>query len=225
LKERHPEEEGDMDTELFADLKRAILEYDVELAIRAAKATVEAKVDPLKAIDAMTEAIRRVGDGFGAGELYLPDLVGAAEAMSKAMPILQEELRRCGTERESEGTVVIGTVHGDIHSIGKTMVVSLLTAEGFEVHDLGVNVACQDFAKAVREYNANLLAMSALLTTSASEQSKTIELLKSQGLRDRVKVLVGGAAITPEFADKIGADGYEPTAPLAVKLARSLIGK
>jgi len=123
------------------------------------------------------------------------------------------------------GTVVIGTVYGDIHNIGKNMVASLLTAEGFSVHDLGINVTAEQFMEAIRKYKANILAMSALLTTTAIEQRKVIETLRKEGMRERLKVMVGGGAITQDFADSIGADGYAPTAPGAAKLARRLIGQ
>lgn len=127
-----------MSDEIFEGLKRAIKEYDNEKAVSLAEQVVEEKIDPVKALDTMTVAIREIGDAFGKGELWLPDLVGAADAMQAAMPIIEEEIKRTGAKRESLGTVVAGTVFGDIHSIGKTMVCALLTAEGFEVHDLGI---------------------------------------------------------------------------------------
>jgi len=207
------------------ELKRAVIEYDAEGAASWARKAVEEKADPLKALDALTEAIRQVGDGFGRGELWLPDLVGAADAMQAAMPILEEELKRTGTKRETLGIVVAGTVFGDIHSIGKSMVCTLLTASGFEVHDLGVNIRSEEFLEAIEKYKANILAMSALLTMTAAEQRKVINALKEKGTRERVKVMVGGGAITADFAESIGADGYDPTAPGAVELARRLIGK
>ncbi len=139
--------------------------------------------------------------------------------------ILEEEIRRTGAKRESLGIVVVGTVFGDIHDIGKAMVCTFLTAGGFEVHDLGVNVRAEQFAEATNNYKADVLAMSALLTTTAAEQRKIIGILKEKGIRESVKIMVGGGAITQEFADDIGADGYDPTAPGAVELARRLIGK
>jgi len=211
--------------EILENLKRAITEYDNEKAISSAKKVVEEKINPIKALDAMTEAIRKVGDGFGRGELWLPDLVGAADAMSSAMPIIEKEIKKTGAKRESLGTIVAGTVFGDIHSIGKTMVCTLLIAEGFEVYDLGVNIKAEEFLKAIKKYNADILAMSALMTMTASEQKKVIEYLEKEDLRDKVKIMVGGGAITEEFAKDIGTDGYDPTAPGAVKLARKLIGK
>ena len=214
-----------MDKEILNDLKKAIILYDKEGAMSLAKKTVDKKIDPIKALASMTEAIRGVGDGYAKGELWLPDLVGAADAMQSAMPIIEKEIERKGVKRETLGIVVIGTVYGDIHSIGKTMVATLLQAEGLTVHDLGVNVKTEQFIETIKKYKANILAMSALLTTTAPEQKKTIQALNKNGLRDKVKVMVGGAAISQEFAESIGADGYDPTAPGAVKLARNLIGK
>ena len=213
-----------MSFDILNSLKKAILDYDEAGAANCARKVVEEGIDPVEALNAMTMAIRQVGDGFGSGELFLPDLVGAADAMSAATPILEEEISRSGASRESLGIIVIGTVYGDIHTIGKTMVATLLSAEGFQVIDLGINVTAEGFIEGVKKHNANILAMSALLTTTAPEQRKVIDRLNKEGIRDKVKVIVGGGAITQEFADSIGADGYDPTAPGSVKLARKLIG-
>jgi len=214
-----------MNTEILENLKKAIIEYNSEEASNLARRAIQEKIDPIKTLAAMTAAIRQVGDGFGKGELWLPDLVGAADAMTSATPIIEDEVKRRGITRESLGTIVIGTVCGDIHTIGKTMVATLLIAEGFIVNDLGINVTSERFVEGVKEYKADILAMSALMTMTAPEQRKVIETLKKEELRDKVKIMVGGGAITQEFANSIGADGYDPTAPGAVKLARRLIGK
>jgi len=214
-----------MNAEILENLKKTIIEYDSEGAASWARKAVQEKIDPVKALDTMTAAIKQVGDGFARGELWLPELVGAADAMTSATPIIEEEIKRRRTKRESLGTVVIGTVYGDIHSIGKTMVAALLTADGFVVNDLGINVTAENFVEGVKRYSPDILAMSALMTMTAPEQKKVIATLKKEGLRDKVKIMVGGGAITQEFADSIGADGYDPTAPGAVKLARRLIGK
>jgi corrinoid protein of di/trimethylamine methyltransferase len=214
-----------MNVEILENLKKAIIEYDSAGAASWARKVVEERIDPTEALDAMTSAIRQIGDGFSRGELFLPDLVGAADAMSAATPIIEEEIKRVGAKRESSGTVVIGTVYGDIHTIGKTMVATLLQADGFVVNDLGINVTAENFVEGIKKYNTDILAMSSLMTTTASEQRKVIETLKKESLRDRVKIMVGGGAITQQFADSIGADGYEPTAVGAIKLARRLMGK
>lgn len=214
-----------MSVEILEGIKKSIIEYDAEGAASCARKAVKEKMDPIKVLDAITEAIREVGDGFGRGELWLPDLVGAADAMSSAMPILEQEIKRRGVKRASLGTIVIGTVYGDIHSIGKNMVCALLTAEGFTVHDLGINVTAEQFMDGIKKFKPDILAMSALMTTTAPEQKKVIDALRKEGIRDKVKIMVGGGGITQEFSDNIGADGYDPTAIGAVKLARSLVGK
>ena len=182
-------------------------------------------VGPVEAMNVMTVAIREIGDAFGKGDLWLPDLIGAATAMQGAAPVLEEEIRKQGAHREILGTVVAGTVFGDIHNIGKTMVTTLLTAAGFHVEDLGVNIKAESFIETAQTHEADLIAMSALMTTTMTEQEKVIESLKDRGIRKKVKVMVGGAAVTEEFARRIGADGYDPTAPGAVHLAEKLLGK
>ncbi len=213
-----------MVTSVLESLKHAILEYDEDAAEDAARRAIEEGIDPLVAIDALTEAIRAVGDGFEREELWLPDLVGAANAMKRAAPVIEEEISRRGQQRRSLGRVVIGTVFGDIHDIGKNMVVTLLMANGFEVHDVGVNAPAEDFVAAVKEHRPDILALSALMTVTCQEQLRVIQGLEQEGLREGVKVMVGGAAISDDFAEQIGADGYEASAPAAVVLARSWVG-
>jgi len=213
-----------VDAETLGKLREAILNYDAEAAELWARRAVNEGIDPIKTVDALTEAIRVIGDGFGKGELWLPDLVGAATAMKSAMPIIEDEIRRTGKKRQALGSVVVGTVHGDIHDIGKNMVATLLAANGFTVYDVGINVTSAEFVEAVRKYSPNILAMSALMTMTSYEQKNVIEALKKEGLRGQVKIMVGGGAITQQFADMIGADGYEPSAPGAVSLAKKLMG-
>lgn len=207
----------------FDDLRRAIVECNGGAAAVLARKGLDDGLDPLVGLDAVSTALQVVGDGFSAGDLWLPDLVGAADAGQAAMPILEEEIKRRGQVTKSLGTVVIGTVSGDIHSIGKSMVSVLLVAHGFRVIDVGADVPAARFVSAVRENHADILALSALLTTTAPHQGKVIEALTQAGLRDKVKIMVGGGAITQDFADQIGADGYGATAPSAVALAKSLL--
>jgi len=213
-----------MAVETLDNLRKAVLDYDVEGAANWATKAVEERTDPIEAVEALTQTIRQVGDGFARGELWLPELVGAAAAMKSAMPIIEEEIKRTGKKRETLGTVVLGAVYGDIHDIGKNMVATLLMANGYAVHDLGINITAEEFVEAVRKHKPDILAMSALLTMTSYEQMNVITALKNEGLRDQVKIMVGGGAITQEFADGIGADGYEPSAPLAAKLANRLMG-
>ena len=202
-----------MSAEIIENLKKAIFEYDSDAAAKWANKAVEEQIDPTTAMAAATEAIREIGDRFGKGELFLPDLVGAADALAAATPVLNEAIAQAGSHIESLGTVIIGTVFGDIHTIGKSMVATLLTAEGFKVNDLGINVTAEQFLNGVKEHQPHILAMSALMTTTVPEQRKVIERLTGEGLRDKVQIMVGGGALTQEFADRIGADGYDPTAP------------
>jgi len=214
-----------MSNEILNNLKKAVIEYDGEAAASWARKALEAGTDPFEALDALTGGIKQVGDGYGRGELWLPELVGAAEAMKRAMPIIEEEIKRRGKKRETAGIIVVGTVKGDIHDIGKNMVATLLTIDGFGVIDLGVDIAAEKFIEAIIKHKPDVLAMSALLTMTAPEQRKVIDALKKEGIRDKVKIMVGGGAITQGFADDIGADGYEPTAVGAVGLAKRLTGK
>jgi len=210
-------------SDILKRLKDMVMEFDIDNAEATAKEAIEAGIDPIEAANALTEGIQIVGDKFGSGELFLPDLVCASEVLKKAFPVINAEFERRGQESKKLGKVIIGTVFGDIHSIGKDMVSTLLYAAGFEVIDLGINVKGEDFLKAVREEDPDILAMSALLTTTSREQKNVIEGLKEAGLRDRVKVIVGGSPINQEFADSIGADGYGSTAPEGVRLVKRFL--
>lgn len=204
-------------------LIQAIRDYDVDGSKDWAVKALAEGTDPVKALEGVSGVMKEVGDLFGSGELWLPDLIGAADAAMAGLAVIEEAVLKSGKQAKRLGTVVIGTVFGDIHSIGKTMVAALLTANGFKVVDVGTNVAHDQFVQAIKENNANILAMSAILTTTAPEQLKVIEALKKAGLRDKVKIMVGGAAITTEFAKSIGADGYRATAPEAVELAKDFV--
>lgn len=214
-----------MDVSILEDLKKSVTEYDVEKAVALARQATVTGIDPLKAAEVLIEGVTEVGDSFGRGELFIPDLVGAGEVMQSTMPILEEEIKKRGKERPTLGNVVIGTVFGDIHTIGKDMVATFLIATGFRVYDIGTNVTAEQFVDAIKKYKADILAMSALLTTTTYEQGKVIEVLKAQGIREKVKIMVGGGAVTEDLAVSIGADGYESTAPRAAVLAKKLIGK
>ena len=208
---------------VFDDLKSAVIEYDQNKAAASAQKIVDEDLDPLTGLDAISEAMTFVGEGYSTGTLWLPDLVGAAGASQAAMPILEEEIRKRGQKSKSLGTVVLGTVAGDIHTIGKSMVGVLLVAQGFRVVDVGADIPASRFVEAVQEESADILALSALLTTTAPQMGKVIDALKEAGLREKVQIMVGGGAITQDFADRIGADGYGATAPGAVELAKELL--
>ena len=162
-----------------------------------------------------------VGERFKTGEMFLPEVLASAHAMHKGLGIIKPLLAKAG--QKAMGRVVIGTVEGDIHDIGKRIVGFLLEGNGFEVIDLGVDVKAEAFAQAIGEHNPDILGMSALLTTTMLNMGKTIDLLKEKGLREKVKIMVGGAPITEEFAKSIGADGYAPEAGSAVELVKKVI--
>jgi len=210
--------------ETLAGLAQAINDYDPAAAEKYAREAVAAGIDPVEAFAAMTAAIKAIGDDFEAGTRWLPDLIGAAGAMQAAAPVLEVAIKSSGGKKAALGTVVAGTVQGDIHSIGIEIVCTLLVAAGFDVHYLGIDIPAEKFVEAVRETNADIVALSALLTVTSAEDKKVMQLLADAGLREQVKVMVGGGAVNADFAAKIGADGYEPAAPGAVELARTFVG-
>ena len=211
--------------DLLRDLEKSVFDYDGEKAVLLAREVVDQKVDLVSAIDCLTHAITLIGDRFGSGELFLPDLVGTGRVVDQAMAILEEGIRRTGQQERYKGVVVIGTVLGDIHSIGKNMVAAFCRAAGFKVIDMGENVSAEKFMEAVKKNNPDILALSSLLTTTMAEQQRMIKNLGEKGLRKSLKIMVGGGPVTREFAKSIGADGYAPTAPTAAKLALKLIGR
>jgi corrinoid protein of di/trimethylamine methyltransferase len=209
---------------LLEEMARSIVEGEAEEAESLARRAIAEGMDPLQAIDqGFVRGLDEVGLEFGCGNLFLPDLVMAAEAMKAAIAVLEPELARQGTARDVLGKVVIGTVDGDIHDIGKTLVATMLAANGFQVFDLGVSVRTEKFAAQAREVGADIVGLSALLTTTMDRQREVIEALDDLGLRPRVKVMVGGAPVTGEWAARIGADGYSEDAIGAVALARELM--
>ncbi len=212
--------------EIKKQLYENILNGDFETTKDIAQSSLNADADPMEMINSiLVPAIELVGEKFGRKEYFLPDLMRSANAMKNALEIFEIEITKKGIERKSAGKVIIGTVKGDIHEIGKSIVASLLTAKGFSVTDLGVDVESDIFIKKILEEKADILAMSALLPITMPYQAKVIEDLKIRGLRDNVKVIVGGSPVTQEHADRIGADGYADNAVEAVKLAEKLMKK
>lgn len=209
---------------IIEKLRLAVLDYNLEEAASAAREAIKIGVDPLKAIEeGLAQGIREVGNKFADGEVFLPELIMAAEAMKKALEVLEPELRNEKKERKTLGKVLLGTVAGDIHSIGKTIVASMLTANGFEVYDIGEDVPAEKFVEKVKELKPDVLGLSALLTTTLLEQRTVIEALKREGLRDKVKVIIGGAPASKEWAEEIGADGYGADAAEAVEVVKKLL--
>jgi corrinoid protein of di/trimethylamine methyltransferase len=215
-----------MSTDLLAQIRECIVKGDQAETLHFVQQALVAGVEPLRIIDeALTPGMHVVGDKFSCGEYFIPHLVMAARAMQAAMAAVEPELKKRQEAVEGAGTAVIGTVHGDIHEIGKSLVGVMLSANGFEVHDLGVNVPVEAFVAKVKETGAGLVGLSSLLTTTMVVQREVIQALEAAGLRDRVKVMVGGAPVKQGWADEIGADGYAEDATGAVELAVRLSQK
>lgn len=210
--------------DLFSAMRQSIVDGMMETASTLAQQALASGVPPLEAINnGYVPGMHMVGDQFGQGKMFLPDMMASAEAMRAAMAVLDPALKKLGTERTMEGIVVLGTTKGDIHEIGKILVGTLLTAHGFRVHDLGVDVSSEKFAAKALEVNADIVGVSALLTTTMRGQKSVIEALELAGLRPRIKVMVGGAPVTRRWAEEIGADGYANDAMSAVALTRELM--
>ncbi|MCC6046234.1 MAG: corrinoid protein [Ignisphaera sp.] len=211
--------------ELLSRLKEAVVNGDPDEVSKLCRKVIEVGIDPLEAIEkALVAAIRELGDKWIRGEAFIADLVAAADAMKVGLSILKNEIVKRGKRVKYIGRAVIGTVEGDIHDIGKTIVATLWETAGFEVIDLGVDVPPQKFVEAIKQYNPDIVGMSALMTTTMIKQKETIEAIKAAGLRDKVKIVVGGAPTTEEWAREIGADGWAPDAISAVELVKKLLG-
>jgi corrinoid protein of di/trimethylamine methyltransferase len=211
----------------MAELKKlyeAVLNGDAKTAKEVTQEALAAGSDPLDLVnDQMVPAMDEVGRRFEANEYFVPELLISARAMKGALDLIRPLLTARGDQ--PAGRVAIGTVKGDLHDIGKNLVAAMLEGGGFEVVDLGVNVTPDTFIAAVKAKNANIVAMSALLTTTMPSMKSTIDAFKQAGLRDQVKILIGGAPITQKYADEIGADGYSDNAVTAVALAKQVITK
>jgi trimethylamine corrinoid protein len=207
-------------SEILEKLAKAVLEGNPEEVERLATESLKIGIDPIKAIEeGLSKGIGEAGQKFEKGNFFLPDLIMSAEAMKAGLKILEPELKKSNSVLKTVGSIVIGTVEGDIHDIGKSIVVSLLTAAGFKVYDLGIDVSVEKFVKAVKELKPDILGLSALLTVTTPRQRDVIEALKKEGVRDQVLVIVGGGSVTQEWANEIGADGYAPDGVEALKIS------
>jgi len=214
-----------MSRDLLEKITTSIVDGEPDLTVDITGQALAAGVEPMAIIDeGLLPGMQIVGQKFSDGEFFLPNLIVAAMGMKRAMARLEPELRSRHQTVKTAGTIVIGTVQGDIHEIGKTLVATMLSANGFDVHDLGVDVPAEQFVAKIRETGATIVGLSALLTTTMTMQRSIIEVLQAAGLRDRVKVMVGGAPISRQWADEIGADGYAEDAVGAVHLAARLMG-
>lgn len=212
--------------DLWREAREAIIRGDEDGARQTARRAVELGFDLNEMIDrGYVPGIQRAGELWEAGEYFLPELIASAEGMKAAMAVLRPGMPGAGFRARSLGAVVIGTVEGDIHDIGKNLVAALLQANGFEVFDLGADVKLETFIEKAEAEKAGLICLSALLTTTMQNQKRFIELLTVRRLREKYKVMVGGAPANQKWADDIGADGYAENAALAVQKAKRLTGK
>ena len=205
--------------QIHVKMRASIQNYDAEAAADAAREAVATGINLLEAVDkGFGEPIRELGEAFDRMEVFLPQLMLGADAMKAGMAILGEAIRAAGGQVTSKGVVVIGTVAGDIHDIGKTVVAALLQANGYEVHDLGVEVPAGRFLEMAAAQKADVIGLSALLSTTMLNQRDVLELLRNQGLKEKYFVAVGGAPVTQAWAAQIGADGYARGAYEAVQM-------
>jgi len=214
-----------MSDEIFQEMAQSIIDGDTAASAALAKESIEAGIDPLEAINqGFVLGANKVGESFSCGAAFLPELVMAGEAMKAAVAVLEPEMKRRGASRQVFGKVVLATVQGDIHEIGKSLVWTMLSASGFEVYDLGVDVATARIIEKAKEVDADLVGLSALLTTTMVKQKEVIEELDKRGLRPRIKVMVGGAPVTRDWVQNIEADGYSEDAIGAISVAKQLVG-
>jgi len=212
--------------ELLEKLSQAIIALDKDAAVAAAEEAIATNMSPLKVIEeGLQPGIQTVGDRFETFECFLPELIGSAKVFKAAMEVLKPVIAKMSENKISSGTVVMGTVKGDIHKIGKDILVLLLKTRGFEVFDLGEDVPASGFLKAAQEHNADIIGLSALLNTTMPAQQEVIKLFTEESNREDYTIMVGGAPVTQKWADEIGADGYAQTAEEAVKLALELMNK
>ncbi|HEY5670517.1 MAG TPA: corrinoid protein [Anaerolineales bacterium] len=211
-----------MEDEMYKKLAQAVIDGEPEDAVALAKEALAQGLDPMECItQGLTKGIQEVGTLFSCGDYFLPELIIGAEAMKDALAILEPALL-ADQKRDVVANVVLGTVEGDVHEIGKTLVGTMLTANGFKVTDIGVDKPAAEFIEAIKETGATIVGVSALLTTTMLQQEKIIRALEEAGLRNEVKVMVGGAPVTASYAKQIGADGYADDAISAVALAMRL---
>jgi corrinoid protein of di/trimethylamine methyltransferase len=206
------------------DILQAVLSFDADRVTEATKKALKEGQDPVKIVDQLTDALRVVGKKFEDGEFFLMHLVAAAEPVQRVIKeILEPEMLKTHSQRKSLGKVVLGTVAGDIHDIGKNIVAAMLFAAGFEVHDVGKDVPPEQFASKAKEVNANIVGASALLSTTLPMQREIVQKVTTIGLRDKTKLIFGGAPVTQEWVKEIGGDGYGESAIEAVNVAKKLL--
>ena len=210
--------------EIYKEMADYIVNLNQEKALKLANQALNEEMDLLKVIEkGFGEGIRKVGDLWDDGEFFLPELMSGAQIMEKAVDVLTPKLQSSGSERQSSGKVLLATIEGDIHSIGKTIVATMLRANGFQVIDLGTDVKAEKIVDVAINENVDIIGVSTLLTTTMLNQKKVIEILEQKNLRNNFKVIFGGAPVTQGWVDECHADGYAENAVESVKLAKSLM--
>lgn len=208
----------------FKELSKAVVEGETELTVELTRKALDGGIAAKVVLDeGIIPGLKKTGELFENGEYFLPELLISGEAASSALELIEPALSAGNVP--PQGKIAIGTVEGDIHNIGKNIVIMMLKGNGWEVTDLGVDVSAEEFCSAVEKGDFQILALSSLLTMTMPYTEKTIEALKTTGLRGKIKIMVGGAPTTQEWADKVGADGYAYDAPAAVRVATALIAK
>lgn len=210
--------------ELFEEIKEAVIDGDEDLATELAEKVLEENLNPVDAVqEGFIKGIEEIGNSWKAGEAFLPDVMMAADAMKAGMAVLEPAIAELGGSDEGAGKIVLGTVEGDIHDIGKNIVGALLTAAGFKVYDIGIDQKAEDFLSKAQEVGARVIAASALLTTTMNAQKELIQYLEEKNVRDQFKVIIGGGPTSKAWADEIKADGWAETADEAAELCRNLL--
>jgi trimethylamine corrinoid protein len=211
--------------DVLEELRQSVINYDEEAAVKAAKKVLELKMDPYKVItDCLTPAIQEVGDRFEKGEAFLPELIMATDTMDAAVKVLEKEISKEEMEGRKKGRIVLGTVKGDIHNIGKNIVGIMLKTAGYEIIDLGVDVEPSKFVEEAERSGAQIIMASALMTFTAVNMKKISDYLEMEGVRKKYKLAFGGGPLSETWAKEMGADGYAPDAVKAVELANQLMG-
>jgi len=207
--------------DLFAQLKDSIIEMDSKKTLDLTEKAIEEGLDPMDILDkGLVPGIEVVGEQFKIGELFLPEVMASAKAFKNAFEILSSKLKN--SNYEPRARVILGSVEGDIHDIGKNIVVALLQGNGYEVHDAGVSVSPQKFVEMARDLKPNAIGMSALLTTTMAKMEDTVKALEEAGLRDSIKVIIGGSCVSEDFAKQIGADAFGQDATEAVNIMKNI---
>ncbi len=214
-----------MQNNILKEIQEKLLLMDMEKTLTLTKEALEKGIDPIIIIEeGLANGIRRLGDMYENGEAFLPELIMGAEIMKRAVEIIKPELEKKKKDMKKYGRIMLATVEGDVHDIGKNLVSLMLWINGFEIIDLGIDIPAKEIIEKVKELKPDILGLSALLTTTLLEQKKVIEELEKAGLRKYVKIIVGGAPVTEEWAKKIGADGYARDAVKAVYEVKKLLG-